>query len=37
VIVVDPPRDFENYSAAGTKKGADHYDVMTLGPIILTA
>jgi hypothetical protein len=34
VIVIDPPWDFENYSAAGTKKGADpHYDVMTLGDI----
>jgi N6-adenosine-specific RNA methylase IME4 len=34
VIVVDPPWDFENYSAAGTKKGADpHYSVMTLEAI----
>jgi N6-adenosine-specific RNA methylase IME4 len=31
VIVADPPWDFENYSEAGTKKGADpHYDVMPL-------
>jgi N6-adenosine-specific RNA methylase IME4 len=29
VIVADPPWDFENYSEAGTKKGADpHYQVM---------
>jgi hypothetical protein len=34
VIVVDPPWDFENYIAAGTKKGADpHYDVMALDAI----
>lgn len=34
VIVADPPWDFENYSAAGTKKGADpHYAVMPLGEI----
>jgi N6-adenosine-specific RNA methylase IME4 len=34
VIVIDPPWDLENYSAAGTKKGADpHYDVMTLDDI----
>ncbi len=34
VIVVDPPWDFENYSDAGTKKGADpHYDVMSLTDI----
>jgi len=34
VIVADPPWYFENYSAAGTKKGADpHYDVMTLDAI----
>jgi len=34
VIVVDPPWDFENYSDAGTKKGADpHYDVMVLADI----
>jgi N6-adenosine-specific RNA methylase IME4 len=31
VIVADPPWDFENYSAAGTKKGPDpHYEVMSL-------
>jgi N6-adenosine-specific RNA methylase IME4 len=34
VIVADPPWDFENYSAAGTLKGADpHYDVMPLNAI----
>jgi N6-adenosine-specific RNA methylase IME4 len=34
VIVIDPPWDFENYSAAGTRKGADsHYDVMALADI----
>jgi N6-adenosine-specific RNA methylase IME4 len=34
VIVADPPWDFENYSDAGTRKGADpHYDVMSLGNI----
>jgi N6-adenosine-specific RNA methylase IME4 len=34
VIVADPPWDFENYSAAGTAKGADpHYSVMTLDAI----
>lgn len=34
VIVADPPWDFENYSAAGTKKGADpHYNVMPLSAI----
>jgi N6-adenosine-specific RNA methylase IME4 len=34
VIVADPPWDFENYSDAGTKKGADpHYAVMPLGAI----
>jgi N6-adenosine-specific RNA methylase IME4 len=34
VIVVDPPWDFENYSDAGTKKGADpHYKVMDLEAI----
>lgn len=34
VIVADPPWDFENYSAAGTKKGADeHYTVMPLREI----
>lgn len=34
VIVADPPWDFENYSDAGTKKGADpHYDVMPLDRI----
>jgi len=34
VIVVDPPWDFENYSKAGTKKGADpHYQVMSLAEI----
>jgi len=34
VIVADPPWDFENYSNAGTRKGADpHYDVMTLDAI----
>lgn len=31
LIVCDPPWDFENYSAAGTKKGADsHYQVQSL-------
>ena len=34
VIVADPPWDFENYSDAGTKKGADpHYSVMALKEI----
>jgi N6-adenosine-specific RNA methylase IME4 len=34
VIVADPPWDFENYSDAGTKKGADpHYRVMPLEAI----
>jgi N6-adenosine-specific RNA methylase IME4 len=34
VIVADPPWDFENYSDAGTRKGADeHYEVMTLDAI----
>ena len=34
VIIADPPWDFENYSAAGTKKGADpHYAVMPLAEI----
>jgi N6-adenosine-specific RNA methylase IME4 len=34
VIVADPPWDFENYSDAGTKKGADpHYSVMPLEAI----
>jgi len=34
VIIADPPWDFENYSAAGTAKGADpHYSVMTLDAI----
>jgi N6-adenosine-specific RNA methylase IME4 len=34
VIVADPPWDFENYSAAGTAKGADaHYSVMALDAI----
>ena len=34
VIIADPPWDFENYSAAGTAKGADpHYDVMPLDQI----
>lgn len=34
IIVADPPWDFENYSAAGTAKGADpHYSVMTLDAI----
>jgi N6-adenosine-specific RNA methylase IME4 len=34
VIVADPPWDFENYSDAGTKKGADpHYAVMPLEAI----
>lgn len=34
VIAADPPWDFENYSAAGTAKGADpHYDVMPLDAI----
>jgi N6-adenosine-specific RNA methylase IME4 len=34
VIVADPPWDFRNYSAAGTKKGADpHYAVMSLDAI----
>jgi hypothetical protein len=36
VIVADPPWDFENYSPAGTTKGADpHYDVMPLGGRVL--
>jgi N6-adenosine-specific RNA methylase IME4 len=34
LIVADPPWDFENYSDAGTKKGADpHYGVMPLEAI----
>src|SRR5580693_1586917 len=34
LIVADPPWDFENYSDAGTKKGADpHYAVMPLDGI----
>jgi hypothetical protein len=34
VFVADPPWDFENYSDAGTKKGADpHYGVMALKDI----
>lgn len=34
LIVADPPWDFENFSEAGTKKGADpHYDVMALDAI----
>ena len=34
VIVADPPWDFQNYSDAGTLKGADaHYDVMSLSDI----
>jgi N6-adenosine-specific RNA methylase IME4 len=34
LIVADPPWDFENYSDAGTKKGADpHYSVMVLKDI----
>jgi N6-adenosine-specific RNA methylase IME4 len=34
VIVADPPWDFENYSDAGTVKGADpHYSVMSLADI----
>lgn len=34
VIVADPPWDFENYSEAGTAKGADpHYAVMPLSDI----
>jgi N6-adenosine-specific RNA methylase IME4 len=34
VIVADPPWDFENYSDAGTAKGADpHYKVMKLDAI----
>jgi N6-adenosine-specific RNA methylase IME4 len=34
LIVADPPWDFENYSAAGTLKGADqHYRVMSLDDI----
>jgi hypothetical protein len=34
LIVADPPWDFENYSDAGTKKGADpHYSVMPLEAI----
>jgi N6-adenosine-specific RNA methylase IME4 len=34
VIVADPPWDFENYSEAGTAKGADpHYEVMALDAI----
>lgn len=35
LIVIDPPWDFRNYSAAGTKKGADpHYqgELYTLVP-----
>jgi N6-adenosine-specific RNA methylase IME4 len=34
LIVADPPWDFENYSEAGTVKGADpHYEVMPLDSI----
>jgi N6-adenosine-specific RNA methylase IME4 len=34
VVVADPPWDFQNYSDAGTLKGADpHYSVMTLDAI----
>lgn len=34
LLVIDCPWDFENYSAKGTKKGADpHYDVMSLDAI----
>src|ERR1700704_6255293 len=34
LIVADPPWDFENYSDAGTAKGADpHYEVMPLDAI----
>ena len=34
VMVADPPWDFENYSDAGTKKGADpHYNVTRLEAI----
>ncbi|BAQ18335.1 MT-A70 family methyltransferase [Methyloceanibacter caenitepidi] len=34
LIVADPPWDFENYSEAGTGKGADpHYSVMSLAEI----
>jgi len=34
VIVADPPWDFQNYSAKGTKKGADpHYRVMPIEAI----
>jgi N6-adenosine-specific RNA methylase IME4 len=34
VIIADPPWDFQNYSDAGTLKGADpHYQVMTLAAI----
>jgi N6-adenosine-specific RNA methylase IME4 len=34
LIVADPPWDFENYSDAGTRKGADpHYSVMKLDSI----
>jgi N6-adenosine-specific RNA methylase IME4 len=34
LIVADPPWDFENYSDAGTKMGADlHYSVMALKEI----
>jgi hypothetical protein len=34
VIVIDPPWDFVNFTAAGTRKGADpHYDVMALADI----
>jgi len=34
LIVADPPWDFENYSDAGTAKGADpHYQVMSLDAI----
>jgi hypothetical protein len=33
--VADPPWDFENYSEAGSAKGADpHYEVMPLDAII---
>lgn len=34
LLVVDPPWDFENYSDAGTGKGADpHYDVLPIDKI----
>ena len=34
VIIADPPWDFQNFSDAGTKKGADpHYNTMSLDAI----